>query len=535
MKYGYYILLLILPLSLILTAFHLKDAKGPYWLNINYDPSYAYLVNSLHLAQFETVWHIHHPGTTLQVLGAIIIKTVNLLYWENDLVEDVFRIPELYLGIMNNFLVGLNVLGLSVLGIFTYFITRNIGLSLLIQLTPFLSTTSLLELTRMRPDHLLLFATLLFVTIIITTFKYSIEKHLKLYTFLFALITGFGTVTKVTFIPLVIIPLLLLPKFRWKLYCLGGTLISFMFFTLPIVNYYPRLFNWFIGTFTHTGHYGYGEKGLIDFPRFYSNIKRIIDSEPVFLIILLMAICIGGILFFSRERDSNQEKTVSRLLFGLVIAQILQIVMAAKHYYPHYLIPSLGLSGITLVLIFKYIHQVKIVRKFTTSWLPSFLIAALVFGFIRISDLQGKYRYLTWIKNESLDIQQKVENNFKEYAIVGWFGASGPIYAFAAFINRVPETKLPKTFQKIYSTSRYYYYNTWDRKYYSLAEWTNGSYKSAPNSLPVKLEEILSKHNHVLFQGHPRFKPNDLSLKEVYVGGGQGIYTLDNYKIMGGK
>lgn len=41
----------------------------------NLGPECVYLVNALNFAMFKTVGHYDHPGTPLQLLGAIIIKT----------------------------------------------------------------------------------------------------------------------------------------------------------------------------------------------------------------------------------------------------------------------------------------------------------------------------------------------------------------------------------------------------------------------------------------------------------------------------
>jgi hypothetical protein len=59
-------------LSLVLTKHH-----GPYFLRNNFDPDYNYLLNSLSLLKLQTPRHTDHPGTTLQLLGAVVL----LLKW----------------------------------------------------------------------------------------------------------------------------------------------------------------------------------------------------------------------------------------------------------------------------------------------------------------------------------------------------------------------------------------------------------------------------------------------------------------------
>ena len=97
--------LLPLPLLVIFTTFHLNEAKGPYWLGTNLDPTYAYLMNSLNIANLHRPRHTDHPGTSVQIAGGLIIRTLNLRSDETATAKNVITSPERYVQVINDVLI----------------------------------------------------------------------------------------------------------------------------------------------------------------------------------------------------------------------------------------------------------------------------------------------------------------------------------------------------------------------------------------------------------------------------------------------
>src|SRR5262245_51688104 len=73
------LVLAVPPVLFALTVLALKEARGPFWYGKNSDPDYAYLFNSLVVAQVRSPGHIDHPGTTLQVFGALVLRARHAL------------------------------------------------------------------------------------------------------------------------------------------------------------------------------------------------------------------------------------------------------------------------------------------------------------------------------------------------------------------------------------------------------------------------------------------------------------------------
>ncbi|NEN97193.1 MAG: hypothetical protein F6K50_17150 [Moorea sp. SIO3I7] len=261
-----FVYLFIIPVIFAVISLIIRQEFGPYWLGINSDPEYAYLLNFLNIIQFQTPGHTDHPGTTLQVFGAIVIQiTYFIQYLTNSVVsnitESVLQNPEFYLITVNTILLLIITSCLLLVGLVAFAFSQNIALSLLLQLGPFL-WTPLQESTRVRPETLLLSLTQVLV-ILLLFYLYSERARLPKFALAIGIVLGLGISTKVTFIPMILV-IMLLPGWFQKGLAIFTTIVTFFITTSPIFSQYPRLFNWLTSIATHTGHYGSGNPGLVD-------------------------------------------------------------------------------------------------------------------------------------------------------------------------------------------------------------------------------------------------------------------------------
>ena len=136
------LILLILPVLLIILAFAYKYSIGPYYLGAYYYPAYNYLLNSLNISQGHKVGNFDHPGTPFQVLGALVIKIFYMLDGNgNDIAKDVFSRPEIYLNKYFFSSLFINAFALFLLGYISFKKLKNIKAAILLQLTPFFSSS----------------------------------------------------------------------------------------------------------------------------------------------------------------------------------------------------------------------------------------------------------------------------------------------------------------------------------------------------------------------------------------------------------
>ncbi|MFC1848572.1 hypothetical protein ACFL27_00045 [candidate division CSSED10-310 bacterium] len=545
-KYFHCLLLLILPIIMVFTSLYLNI--GPHWVVYNYDPEYQYLLNSLNLAHMKPVGLVEHPGTTVQSMGALILRTVHLLRFSSqaDLKTDVLTNPEFYLAKIIRVFLGLNTVMLLILGLVTFWLTKSILSSLLVQTAPFfphILEGFLFCLMTIRPESFLLLSSLLFLITLILFINKDTEKinhyfsHSRylgklspdwVFTICFSIVSGFGMATKVTFIPLLVIPLIILPRYRYRITYVLGTALCFIFFTLPIIKEYDVVFSWFFSVFTHFGVHGLGPKKIIEPLEYLSNMKFILFYNGFLSIILFCSLCIlviGSIV--PRFRKVSAQSVVFRILFAVSISQLLGIIIVAKHYrgFPdnYYLIPVLTLSGIMLLLIINYLGQLGldfgikgtgtlrkdktgiVIFRIKSTWVVALIIMTCLFN-SRKSEIIGFYQWKLRLAEHIFKITHKVENDYKDYARIYYLGSSAPAIALA-YGDSSARRYYSRFLQKLYPNVYFYDYFTGKFLYWSQEE--DHVLNQVPNPLTtneVSFEEIVSKYGHkIIFQG-PTFE-----------------------------
>jgi signal peptidase I len=506
----------VLPVLLVITAVCLNHARGPYWLRVNLDPDYVYLLNASNLAHLQKPGHIDHPGTTVQVLGAITLRVFHFFDFssKDDLKTDVLKRPEYYLNAINTVMVALNAIVLFILGFVTYKLTRNTWLSLWLQAAPFFSNVILGPgLSRVTPEPLLFFACLLLILILVIFLHTQAQispgtrKGYKTFVLMFSLVIGFGIAGKITFLPLAVIPILALPRLKNKIFYFFAAILSFIFFTLPIIGQYGRFFSWVSRLLTHKGRYGTGEKIMLPFPKYIKNIIKLITGNPFFSVILCISLVILILAFIiPRMRKLSLPHPAFKLLTAVTLSQIFCLLMVARHAGHHYLLPGLCLSGITLFLIFSYLKNLLPAFKIDLNYLKFSFILFIISVFIFINpyvNLKKMILTKSRLKNKSLAIYQEVATTYKDHAKIYYRFSSSPHYALW-FGNILSSNFHADVLGSLYKDV--YFFNTIKNNFYGYDD-----------SLPILFGRIQGKYgDKIVFQGSKRVKIPGLRLKNVY-------------------
>lgn len=536
-KFLHYAPFLILPVLLAITAVYLNNARGPFWLGANHDPEYVYLLNSLNLAQGGEIGHIDHPGTPVQMLGAVTIRVVHAVNApaDIDLQTDVLKRPEFYLNAIDAVLVTLNALMLLALGFFAYRYTLSIWISLWLQAAPFLSITALnFGLTRVNPEPLLFFCslamTLLLVKWLQIRSQFDIGGAPSAYSgpysglvILLGLVTGLGIAVKITFFPLIMAPLFFLPQLKNKAIFLITSLAGFVVFTLPIAGSYPKFFDWIYRILTRKGLYGSRGKGMIPFDQWLGNVKTILLDNPFFTFVLVLAaISIVVVLLIPKLRKIAVSGITFKTLTAVFLGQLLGVAMVAKHSLSRYLLPVLMLSGILLVIqliFFQELLERFYFKEKIKKNSPAIIFAVIVIGaFIMINPpLQINKRAGNKARNRDKALQQRqtIENDYKGFARVYWFGSSSKPQALN-FGNNLAHHLYSNKLTQMYPDD--YFYDFIKKQFYGFH-----------HSPPVPIGMIRAKHkNKVLFHGHRRQKFPGLNLKRIDTGRSkENIFLLE--------
>lgn len=483
---------LLIPSIVVIVSLLLKDAHGPYWLSYNSDPDYAYLMNSLSLIDSKPIFHVDHPGTPVHTLGALTIRVLSLIRGE-DTIKGALLNPEVYMNAIHAVMLASNAILLIITAITTYFLTKNIFLSLLIQLTPLSSTTIMYyALTKVSPEPILLLSTLILVLnlILISFYKISYKFSAVLFSFAF----GLGMAAKITFFPLLVIPLIILPKIKTKLIFLLGTVLWFYFFTKSITSSYSYLFSWIKSIFNHSGRHGTGENSIIDLATFLPNLKSQIFDNPFSSSILVAGIIIYTTVRFNPLLIKNLDvKIPQKILLSLILAQIIQLITVAKHPGPQYLIPGLSLSIITLVMVIIIITSTKLYKRSLKNSLifrVGLGLFMIYFAIYTTSQATTSYHNLNADNKAASQIYNTVQSNYKNDVLISYFRSSSPLYALR-FGNTFAGENFTNYLSIVYPNA--YFWDIWNARF---THWS---------SEPVDFKTILAnrKGQDILFQGTP--------------------------------
>ena len=415
---------MIFPVLFFITGCLIKDAGGPYFLNY-YDPSYVYLINSLNLLQLSSVGHFDHPGTTVQILGAIILKLKFITAGSADeIIKEVFSNPEKYLELINRCFILLNSLTLYLLGIFIYKITNDIYLTLLLQLSPFVSFQILYGLVLVAPDNIIIIPSLFLIGIIFYFIYKTVPENPSLsFILICGIVCGFGTVTKLTFIPMWIIPFILIKSFKNKSIFLFSGVLTFLILFLPAISNYKRFINWIYNLIFDTKIHGTMESMPFDISLYLSNIRTVFEQDKILLIIyLIMFISIMiGTFIRKNEIDIDQFNKRLKVLIAIFTGITAQILMITKNYVPwtqYYLIPSfillisgLCISGSIIFKVFKnYFRHITTKHLYIFSSLIIFVFAAIL--------ISNTYKEAAAFRDEAYIVRNIIKDDYQNELVI---------------------------------------------------------------------------------------------------------------------
>lgn len=336
-----------------------------------YDPDYIYMINGLNLAMTgRNIGHIDHPGTPVQMISAVVIRSVYIFRNTNESLQtDLLLHPEFYLERIAWFFTIANVLLIFFCGFLVLKLTGNIGNSLIFQSMALIPTVMASAFYRDCPETVLFGASSLFAVLILReslrdeqqgshstlTLLYNGKRDLSIFSLekpvlLIALLLGFLLATKINAFPLILLPLIFIEKKRNKTAFLIFVLIAFIIFTLPIKRYYSEFFSWTTNLFFHSDYYGRGPRNIINPLQAWKNFLTILQQEPLVMIIILVSTIVAISLIFRRPGIKV------KFLLALVIIQWLDVLIVIKHFRLHYLIPVIPLLAVNLILIFRMVR-----------------------------------------------------------------------------------------------------------------------------------------------------------------------------------
>lgn len=380
----------------------------------NIDPEYPYLINGLNAAllKFNQIGHYDHPGTPFQLFCGFIIRITHLFTGKRSISQDVINRPEYYLYSISLFLVILQSILVYIIG----FIGQKRGIKktplLLLQSGILLNFVLLLGFTRVYPERWLLITSILFI-IIYLTYGYNKQKPL---TFAIAsgIIMGMGLATKFNYLPLLILPLLLMDNYKHRLIYVDTCVLSFFVFILPIINRFKDYWNFIIRMATHDGIYGTGQERMFNPDIINENIIQLIKAAPEVLFLLIALITLLIITIIKKKKISGANYTL--FFSGSIFVILFQLLMVVKQYKADYLMPLLSIYPLFLFMIYRFLDNVYTDKKY--KFIPVLLLS-LICIFFSVNYAIKEIPVLKKESNLREDLRCYVSENIPTDAI--WF------------------------------------------------------------------------------------------------------------------
>lgn len=394
------ILLTAIPVILFLGSLNTIKERDKAWYGGGYDPEYAYLFNSLNMARFKLAGHIDHPGTTIQVTGGLILRATWLFDKRGEsLTEAVLSDPEHYIRVLNTFTAVIGAIAIWILAALLLIKTGNFWFALLFQATPFISGFVLFNgFTRITQELMQMVAAFAMASAAILWFMRSGGKTENRYILLFGIISGFGIASKILFIPLIIIPLIIIEGLKSKIRYLLTSLIAFIAFTLPVAKLYPNMMYWIYRLFVHSGQYGSGEKEIVDTSRYFDDLLNLFIVSPILSAIVGLSIIII-VVFLIKNRISRTTgfEPYQKVLIAVTLAQVAGFLLVAKQPKESYLLPYECVAGINAVIILHLITS--FIRNANFRFITQGILTLLMVFFVVIYGNTRKLKIYSTEKN----------------------------------------------------------------------------------------------------------------------------------------
>ena len=365
-------------------------------------------------------------------------------------------------------------------------------------------------LTHVSAETLLASCVNLFILCIIKHIYAKDSKEILYTAILFGITGGLGTVTKMTFAPLLLYPLIVLPKVRNKLIFLLTFCFSFFIFTLPIVTKYKKFYIWIKNLFVNSGTHGHGRENYFDLSKYLHDLYSIILNNS-FLSILLMLLIITSFWKIINRKSIKPDCLNIKIDITILLVFLFQYLIVAKQNASHYLTPVIGLIGIIFWLLSNTLkNTVKIRNVHIFIFLSVFILAH--------STKMLNYRKILFNKNSEIQqFSSTIYNKYKNCIICGYFPSSSKAFALDFGDTNAGNNAYKEILKKQFPNTILYHYWTGNFHYFGQ---------------PISFSKLKEINPCILLYGRPdSFNQKGLVLKKIETNNFEALYrVLDSHK-----
>ena len=322
-----------------------KRDQGPYWAASKADPSYPYLLGSLAYAVGKPSMCCLHPGVTVQINGAWVLRLSQMVIGHDNFVADILRDPEVYAAILGFEEIVVYALAMFAAGWVIYRSTARLDLALLIQTPVFFHDSNFLWLSPIAPEAILYACVILAGALAVAySLEWESSSIRKFFPIAFGVLSGIGLATKITYLPAAILPLILLASWTAVTAYLLVASLSFGALAIPHWETVDNALYFWKQLFQRQGLHGSGRQGHPHVSDLAAIFAQYFRDDPFFTAMFLA--CLAGTVWLFWT-----AKPPKRLLIAFTLCELLQMALASRQFSLRYLSPAYALLAAHAVII----------------------------------------------------------------------------------------------------------------------------------------------------------------------------------------
>lgn len=374
-KYSKY-LLVVFPALYMLVGFYFRQVNGDLSLRST-DPEYIDFISGMCVAtgRFGQA-NIDHPGAIFQIILAFIFKIIHFFRGsKTPFFEDAMANADMYLAVSNLAITAIIATAMFWAGKAVRKITGSTLYALIIQTAPFIINVWYEIAGRIYPELIFVIPVyLLEVQLLRELYQpdYSPKKSI----FNYSLAMGIGLSIKMTFFPLIVLPLFVIKTIKNKLKYLAYTVIVFFVLSPQVAVQWHHFYWWMRGMFVHSGQYQAGESNIIDTTLFVKNLDKLLTGERYFFYASALMVVLLIIMAFTRKRWLLSAQIFS----GFTLSVLGLVFIVSKQYAIRYFLPALLFYPFLLILN-KEAIQLFFKQKIVKQLLSTVIVIIILFQF----------------------------------------------------------------------------------------------------------------------------------------------------------
>ncbi len=393
----------------------------PYWIHY-FDPEVFYFYSSLNLLQLKAPVHVDHPGTPLQLLGAVVLSFTR----QDPLELDTYRAAMYWIS------AAISLLCLSLL-VHRAEIDAKISHICLLVWMIYLAPGALEYQSVWAPE--MAFPAVSAVLILCLLSQFSSPENLKRAS-QSGLLFGFACALKFTFL-FCLLSLLGVLAVRSEVgdarrrltecaVVAGSAVGGFVIATSPILLEYPDMLGFVVSILAHEGPYATGELGIADARTIVDNLMGLLDAAKAWWFCVgVIYLCGFLYLRYSRFLPKNHRRVLAFSTWYSLFAVLTSMVFSAtiNQVGWRYALPAMTTVPLVLLALLRADFMRTVGNRLVTGF------AALALGGLLVKAVHLDLRTHDQRIRENTQLRADVEHRLD--------GVAGP-NAVSVFSYRFP-------------------------------------------------------------------------------------------------